>query len=265
MKHERNCPVCNTALMYSNIGNYKRAIKNNTICRKCSNSIKGKDLSFREKVSTGRKKYFESLSEEEHSLQKAKMSESIKRKYESRSDAWKDEWKRTCGAIAKERWASAEYKEKMAKILSENNWSRSENAKAIKKKQVITRIKNNGKYLVKGRCKEYTVNDIKCYGKYEKMYIEHLISENMILPKNVEYSIDTEYGTYTPDFEFEDFYVEVKSIFTYDVLLGKNSYSTNKYNPEIQPQLYKMQYISKNIKPVKIALVEKGKITYIEV
>lgn len=266
MENTRNCPSCNVVLTYKTLQNFKRAQKENCVCKKCSNKLKAESNIFREKISSARKKYFENLSEDEHKLQKEKMSKSIKERYEKRSEEWKKQWSQTCSDVSKERWAKDGYKEKMSNILSEVNWSKSEDAKEIKEQQVKSRISNNdGSYLVKGRCKEFQVNGIKCYGKYEKMYIEFLMKNNLELPRNIEQTLDTEYGTYTPDFEFDDFYVEVKSIFTYNVLMGEESYSRDKTGKQIQPQFYKMQYISKNIKPIKIALMEKDNlIKYVE-
>jgi hypothetical protein len=82
------------------------------------------------------------------------------------------------------------------------------------------------------------------------------------LPYEIFSPLKTDLGTYTPDFEFPDFYVEVKSRFTYDVLIGKSSYSKNKKsNPN---QLEKLIYISKNVKKVRICLVEGEIFNYID-
>jgi hypothetical protein len=71
-----------------------------------------------------------------------------------------------------------------------------------------------------------------------------------VLPINTG-PIKTEFGYYKPDFEYDDFFVDVKSTFTLKVLLGLSSYSKNKKsNPK---QLLK---ISENIKPIRIILVD---------
>ena len=60
----------------------------------------------------------------------------------------------------------------------------------------------------------------------------------------------------------ENFYVEVKSPFTYDVLLGKSSYSKNrKSNPN---QLEKLIYISENIKKVRLCIVDGEIFKYVD-
>jgi hypothetical protein len=80
---------------------------------------------------------------------------------------------------------------------------------------------------------------------------------------NVKKSIKTEYGSYTPDFEFPDFYVDVKCNFTYDVLIGKKSYSKKRRsNPK---QLEKIKWISSNLKKIKIAIIEGESLKYIDV
>ena len=92
-----------------------------------------------------------------------------------------------------------------------------------------------------------------CSITHEKFYIEYLSLEGKDLPINTK-SIKTDMGYYTPDFEYDDFYVDIKSIFTLKVLLGLSSYSkTKKSNPK---QLLKMKFISENIKPVKIILID---------
>lgn len=263
MENTRNCPSCKIEITYSRISLLKRAENKNSLCKKCANLKKWESIDSRRKISESRKKYLQTLSPEDKKKIFKKTSDKNKETYLNKSEEWKLEWSKICSNTSRERWENSDYKEKLKKSLSDSNWSKREDAKEIKKRQVDSRIKNNGGVYHKGpgRCEEFEVAGLKCYGSSEKKYIEILIKENLNLPTKPEFSIKTEYGTYTPDFEFEDFYVEVKSTFTYDVLIGKKSYSKNKKsNPN---QLKKLQWVSLNRKKVKIALIDGEILTYI--
>lgn len=113
-----------------------------------------------------------------------------------------------------------------------------------------------------GVCKQFIVNRLKCNGTYEKKYIEYLLENDLVLPKNCKYII-TPYGGYYPDFEKTDEYIEIKSQYTYEVLIGKkknrwtNEYSTKQYN--------KIKWVNEKIKPVKIIIVDKRNNTLKEI
>jgi hypothetical protein len=262
-KIRRNCPSCNSEITYSGLYFLKRAERKGSLCKKCAVSKIWENDELRIKASNSRKKYLSELSDAEKNIINEKISNTNKKLYERKSDDEKEQWKKLCSETTRERWKDSIFKDELRKKLSDKNWSKREDAKEIKQKQVNSRIeKNNGSYHNgPGRCKEFLVGGLKCYGTAEKKYIEILIENNLDLPKKPTSSIKTKYGTYTPDFEFEDFYVEVKSTFTYDVLMGKSSYSKNeKSNPK---QLQKLKHISKNIKPIKICLVDGEIFTYI--
>ena len=63
--------------------------------------------------------------------------------------------------------------------------------------------------------------------------------------KDKKQAIKTPYGHYFPDFETKDYYVEVKSRYTYNLMLEK-------------PQYEKIKYVSKTHKLVKI-YIDDGK------
>lgn len=71
-----------------------------------------------------------------------------------------------------------------------------------------------------GSSKNFIVAGLNCQGTYEKKYIESLVKQNKELPTKVK-SIKTPYGYYTPDFEFKDYYVEIKSLYTFEVCIGQ--------------------------------------------
>lgn len=99
-------------------------------------------------------------------------------------------------------------------------------------------------------CKLYDTIIGTVQGKSELEYINSLIKNKEILPK-IPKGIKTPFGTYYPDFEFEDKYIEIKSTFTFDVFNGKFEKFKNK-------QKEKLIWVSKNIKPVNIFIYNKS-------
>jgi hypothetical protein len=252
----RNCPKCNKELTYKSKSNFNRAVRNLVICRNCSQQEQKNNESYsdrNEKISIARKEYFKNIDKEEHQRQIDKFSEGIRNAYENKSDDWKEEWKKTCSRTSKERWSDLSYKERVSEKIKNNNWSKRPDKEDIIQKCILTKIEKYGKPNVVGKCSQFLVNGLLCDGTHEKFYIECLLSEGKDMPVSAN-SVKTDIGFYTPDFEFDEYYVDVKSIFTLKVLLGFSSYSkTKKSNPK---QLLKMKYINDNIKPIKIILVD---------
>jgi len=260
----RICPLCDSKINYTNTSNLRRAERKKSLCKKCANSKIWENQELRDRTSKNRKEYLSLISLDEKLNISKKISEKNKQFYNNKSQDDKEKWKKICSDTSKKRWEDDNYKDRLKIILSDKNWSKRDDAKEIKKKQVESRIKNNGGLYHKGsgRCKEFEVKGIKCYGTYEKKYIEILIHNNLQLPSKPKCSINTIYGKYTPDFEFDDFYVDVKSIFTYKVLIGEASYSKNKVsNPN---QLNKMIELCKSGKKIKIALVGDEIFNYLD-
>jgi transposase len=105
-----------------------------------------------------------------------------------------------------------------------------------------------------GICKTFMINGLRCQGTYEKFYIEKLINEKITCPKNCE-SIITPFGVYYPDFLYEDRLIEIKSDYTFNILIGeKKSRFTKQYETK---QLLKLKWVNENIKPVEILVVDK--------
>ena len=105
-----------------------------------------------------------------------------------------------------------------------------------------------------GVCKLFNVNGIKCQGNYEKFYIEKLINEDILCPKNCE-PIITPYGVYYPDFSYEDKLIEVKSDYTFNILIGCE---VSRFTKTIDTnQLTKIKWVNENIKPVEIIVIDK--------
>jgi hypothetical protein len=225
----RNCPKCNKELTYKHKSNLNRAIRNSVICRNCSQLEQKNDDSYlerNEKISNARKEYFKNIDKVEHQRQIDKFSEGIR---------------------------NTSYKKRVSEKMKDNNWSNRIDKDEIIQKSILTKIEKYGKSNGLGKCKQFIVENLICDGTHEKFYIEYLLLEGKNLPTNTK-SIKTDFGYYTPDFEFDEFYVDIKSTFTLKVLLGFSSYSkTKKSNPK---QLSKIKYINENIKPIKILLVD---------
>ena len=82
----------------------------------------------------------------------------------------------------------------------------------------------------------YDYKGYKVQGRSELKWIKenyHLISQSK------KKGINTPYGYYFPDFETKDYYVEVKSRYTYELMLNK-------------PQFKKIKFVSDTYKPVKL-------------
>lgn len=98
----------------------------------------------------------------------------------------------------------------------------------------------------------YNVNGILCKGKKETKYIESLVWKDKELPTKPK-RISTPLGSYTPDFEFPDHYVEIKGTGTYKVMMGLEAYI--KGTPLSDLQWRKIQWVNENVKPIEIIIV----------
>jgi hypothetical protein len=138
--------------------------------------------------------------------------------------------------------------------LRQTGKKRSEHVKLILKNAQQEFAKSGKRKQTGGVCKRYIISGLICNGTYEKFYIEKLIKEKKKLPQNSE-SINTPFGVYYPDFLNGKSLVEIKSDYTYDVLIGKKkSRWTKKYDTT---QLEKIKWVNENVKPVDILVVDK--------
>lgn len=123
--------------------------------------------------------------------------------------------------------------------------------------------KSGNRIQTGGICKYFLINGLKCQGTYEKFYIESLIKDNKTLPTNGE-RIITPYGVYTPDFQLNKKLIEIKSDYTYNILIGnKISRFTNKID---LTQYNKIKWVNDNISKIDILIIDKrnNKINKIE-
>ena len=258
----RKCPKCDKIISYANRSNLRRAEKTNKVCKSCAQEELKSNPNYCErnlKISEKRVKYFLEIDDVEHIRQIEKMRNSLKETYNKKSDIWKENWKNLCSKISKERWSDEDYKKRVRETMSINNWSRREDSQEIIDKAIVTKLRKYGKSYQVGRCKEYKIGNLVCYGKSELKFINHLISEASELPSNFLNYLETPFGKYHPDFEFDGYFIEVKSDFTFDVLLGKKSYSKTKYSNPLQ--LKKILWVSENVKPVKVIVVTGNSIS----
>lgn len=105
-----------------------------------------------------------------------------------------------------------------------------------------------------GKSRTYLTKHGKVLGSYEVAYLEKLIEFNENLPKIVNKRYKTPYGTYMPDFEFEDRFIEIKSKFTYNVAMGKQPTNNGLFTDK---QWKKIQWLSENIKKVEVVIINK--------
>lgn len=103
----------------------------------------------------------------------------------------------------------------------------------------INRLNSRGFENKGGRCQFFSVNGMTLQGRYELYY--YLTSkENLTKPELIQ----TPYGFYTPDFETEERYIEIKSTFTIKTCFkGK--------------QIEKIKWVRKNIKPLTILVLDE--------
>ena len=138
--------------------------------------------------------------------------------------------------------------------LRQTGKKRSDSVKNILKLAQQKFAKSGMRKQTGGICKSFMIEDLSCDGTYEKFYIEKLISENKELPKKCE-SVNTPFGVYYPDFDYKKTYIEIKSDYTYEILLGKKK---NRWSNKIDTnQFEKIKWVNSNVKPVQILVVDK--------
>lgn len=138
--------------------------------------------------------------------------------------------------------------------LRQTGKKRSEKTRQILKLAQKKLSKSGKRKQTGGICQWFKVNDIICQGTYEKFYIEKLLNENKVTPKNSN-AVQTPYGVYHADFEFEKNYIEIKSEYTYNILIGL---IPNRWTKKIDTiQYQKIKWVNDNVKKVEILVVDK--------
>lgn len=103
----------------------------------------------------------------------------------------------------------------------------------------------------KSRTYETIIGDV--LGTYEVAYLQSLLDNKQTLPNINKKRYKTPYGSYTPDFEFEDRFVEIKSEFTIKVSKGIINYK----NGEKSKQWKKIEWLNKNLKKVEVIVLKQ--------
>lgn len=238
--YTKNCPKCNSVMNYSTKSNLNKSIKNDSVCKKCVEWTEQR----RNKLKIARNNYLENLTQDEKQNQIHKMSNSLKEFWNNKSDVELQQWKQKVSCTSKKRWQTEEYKT-ILKQKIKDSWDN------LTEQEKIARIEKSS-FGGAGVCKYYVENGYRVYGKTEQRYIKHLIETNGKMPKNQNrIAVNTPYGLYFPDFEYDDYYVEIKSEYTYSKLINRLSYDGKSINKQID----KIIWTSVNIKKV-IILVE---------
>lgn len=148
--------------------------------------------------------------------------------------------------------------EKQVESLKKGRGNKSEKIKklmSIKRKESWALGKYSERPNLGGKSKIYYVDGRMCKGKNEKLYLELNKETFPELLKTPKY-INTPYGNYTPDFELKEYYIELKSEWTYKVFVGVCDFLGNE-SLETK-QLFKLKWVNDNIKPVKILVNYKN-------
>lgn len=253
-QYSRKCgnEDCKEIIFYKAIGDFKTGEAKNTKCQKCRN----KDLSKYYKELGGLKGHLILKFGEEEGLRKWEAGEkkrikSVVQFWEENPDKKDETTQKRVSARKKNKYAVSQ----QGKI----NQAKAQKQKYIDNPNLKTKISVAKKKWIKDNPERFAeiqlksqegyknwfiVGNIKCQGSSEKSYIEYLIENNLAIPNKVKHKVDTSYGMYFPDFEFEDRYIEIKSTYTYKLLLTKN---LKQYN--------KILETAKNIKPVEIIII----------
>ena len=125
--------------------------------------------------------------------------------------------------------------------------------RVIKPKGTALVKKKRKKKAFKVRMWEY--KGLKCQGRLERKWCVQAFDDGLkpTKPKKIK----TPFGFYTPDFELKDKYIEVKGLHTFNVLIGKKTYT--KVGTLSTIQLKKIEWLNKNVKPVEINLFLREK------
>jgi hypothetical protein len=223
----RDCPECGVIIEYNNYDKYRYHKKMNSSCTNCK---KNKELPNILSKKCSNKDCFEII------------------EYKSKYDCASGLRDNTICQKCKNQRLSILHKEKGGFLHNKSEKEKLE----IQIRTTASRLefyKNNPDKLEQLQKKQsynkwFNINGLNCQGNCERLYIEGLIKENKELPIKAR-TVCTKYGFYSPDFEFEDEYIEVKSTYTYSLLKKIN----NK-------QYLKIKETANLLKPVRILVID---------
>ena len=103
----------------------------------------------------------------------------------------------------------------------------------------------------KSKVQTFTEAGLSCTGRKELQYVKDCEKAGKPMPKKADAQV-TPIGEYTPDFEYPDRFIEIKSLHTFMVCLGLIAYKGN--GPRSNKQWQKIQWVATHIKPVDIII-----------
>ena len=116
------CSSCGSKQEYKSKGNYNRAVRNNTLCKPCSNKIVTD--SVRNKISEklkGKPKSKEHVD---------KMRKSLIKLWSNKTESELEEWKSVVSKTTKHRWSDPDYKQRVSNSISDS-WNRMSNDERV--------------------------------------------------------------------------------------------------------------------------------------
>lgn len=105
-----------------------------------------------------------------------------------------------------------------------------------------------------GKSRTFNTKAGKILGSYEVAYLQRLIDAGEPLPIPNRKKFKTPSGSYVPDFDFGDRFIEIKSEFTLQVCKGEMPKGDGSYSDN---QWIKIQWVNENVKPVEVIVIEK--------
>lgn len=136
------------------------------------------------------------------------------------------------------------FKGRKHKEISKQKTSKS----SIESWQNTNRIANHSK------SKFFSTSIGKVLGSYEVAYLQGLIENNEQLPIVCKKRFKTPFGSYMPDFEFDDKFIEIKSDFTLKVASGLIKNIDGELS---NTQFKKIKWLGENVKPVEIIVLKQ--------
>lgn len=239
----RLCPTCNDKITYTNKGNMQAANKVNKNCLKCTKKETRGETEFLKLCPkcSGQIYFKNKVSLDESTINNAQCGKC-----------------RSTEAVERQTGLGnlGMMKLKYGDVEGQKKFEESETKRKVSFKKYWIEHPDELEKLMDKRegfkCKFFQVANIRCQGTSEKYYIEYLVKNNLLLPIKPR-GISTPLGYYFPDFEFEDYYVEIKSPYTYEVLKKENNI-----------QYLKIKWVANNFKPIKIISINNYKNKMIE-
>ena len=208
---KRNCSTCNIEIIYKEKGNFKMAEKRNSTCLKCTKNEKRNNTEFfKECPNCNSIIFYKNQVSLDDSL---KNNSKCKKCVSKNASIYQKEHGGNKGMLIEkygyelgiEKFKEAEVKRiKSFNEYWENNSEQYNNL--IEKRTSF-------------KCKFFYINGIKCQGNSEKYFIENSKIKNIKKCKGIK----TPIGYYFPDFEVDDYYIEIKSEYTYKILKQKDN------------------------------------------